>query len=184
MARRRKRSKKWIYWLVFLVLVAAAVTVCYFVWDGYFRKKDEDESGVDNSSNSSVIVDEGGKGGIEKPVEENKLPEKEEVKQYEGEDPNKLDKLTGAVTYVDKVGDNLVIRVNIDQYLSGGSCEIVLKNGADVYNEVVNIIDSAATSTCEGFNVPLAGLPSGKTQIIIYLSAEEKVGEIRGEIEL
>ena len=43
-ARRRKRNKRWVYWLVVLALVAVAAGVGYKVWDEYFRNGDD--SGV------------------------------------------------------------------------------------------------------------------------------------------
>lgn len=180
MMQKRKRSKKWIYWVVILVLAVAAGVVVYLVW----RNKNEN-----NNEQETVVVEE--KKGEEKKVEvvENddneRETEKEKVTAYEGGNPNKVESLTGAVTYagVSPDGRELVIRVNIDQYLGGGSCELNLVQGGVSYKDTANITSSASTATCEGFNVPADGL-SGDYEIVIYMSSGEKVGTIKGKVSI
>ena len=45
-------------------------------------------------------------------------------------------------------------------------------------------MDSAATSTCEGFDVPVSELDSGLYQIVINLDADGKTGAIKGEAKV
>ncbi|MBR2831250.1 hypothetical protein IKE83_02730 [Candidatus Saccharibacteria bacterium] len=183
----RRRSKKWIYWVIVLILIVVAGVVGYFVWDGYFRDKEKSEVG------QSEVVEK----TVEKPAAKEEKQEegkgqtgeidgvKEKVEQYDGADPNTAEELTGALTYVSVVDGMLRIRVNIDQFLAGGSCELVLRNGGGIlYNEVTRIVDTVSTSTCEGFDVATSGLPVGAAEIVIYLSSGEKVGEITGRVEL
>ena len=107
------------------------------------------------------------------------------VEQYEGEDPNTQNDLSGVVTYAAVSNGILAIRANIDQYLEEGKCELILKrNDATIYSSIANIINSASTATCEGFDVPVEGLGGGKVDIIINLSAGERSGSIRGEVNL
>lgn len=182
MVKRRKRSKKWIYWFIIVVLLIAAGVVGYLVWDNYFNDKKEEtvevqndeinqtETGDDKEVNGELI-NEGG--------EDKKVP------QYEGEDPNKASELSGAVTYAGVVDDKLMIRMNIDQYLSSGKCELTLKRGdANIYSSIANIVSNASTSSCEGFDVPTRGLGGGNTEIIINLTADGKSGVIRGEVNI
>lgn len=184
--RKRKRNKKWLFWLVFVVLLAGAATVCYFVWDGYFRDKKKPAE----TSDASVEVVE--KKDAEKTDDKNKkteendvVTEKEKVVQYDGEDPNKAQELTGVVTYAGVSGNNLMIRVNIDQYLSGGKCTLGLRQeGASIYGAEASIVDAASTSTCEGFNVPLSAISNGHFSIVIFLESGDKTGEIHGEVDV
>ena len=89
------------------------------------------------------------------------------------------------MTYAGVLGNDLMIRVNIDQYLSGGSCGLsLIRDDVVQYSNVVNVVDSAATATCEGFNVPIAEIGSGSYQIIIKITSGEKVGVIRGEVNV
>ena len=110
---------------------------------------------------------------------------KEEVKQFDGENPNEKDEITGVVTYAGINGDNLMIRVNIDQYLTDGNCALkLLKNNETVYEETVGVIDAAATATCKGFNVAKSDFMNGKISIKILVTSGEKTGTIEGEVNL
>ena len=184
--RKRKRNKKWLFWLVFVVLLAGAAAVCYFVWDGYFRDKKKPEG---TSENSVEVVEKKDtdieKAEDKKAEEDEAVTEKEKVVQYDGDDPNEAQELTGVVTYAGVSGNNLMIRVNIDQYLSGGKCILGLRReGASIYGAEASIVDAASTSTCEGFNVPLSDVSNGHFSIVIFLESGGKTGEIHGEVDL
>lgn len=176
--RKQKKNKKWaLRFLMFLLFVAVAV-VCYLVWDAYFKT----EKSVDEGVTEEVEV-------VEKPVEnsdvaevDSEVVEKEKVVQYEGGDPNVSEELTGVVTYTGVSGDNLMIRVNIDQYLESGKCVLsLMRDGGEVYTDEAGIATAASTATCEGFNVPVSVLGAGDYEVIIRLGAGDKVGTIRGE---
>jgi hypothetical protein len=184
MARRRKRSKKWISRLFFLLLLVAAVVVCYFVWEAYFKEKKEVPKEKENGTQIVKPIEKTDDKKEEKEEEEEPV-QKEDVLQYDGEDPNEQGGLTGVITYLGVSGSDLIVRVNIDQYLTSGSCEInVIKGGEVLYTSLAAVIDSASTSTCEGFNVPIERLSSGKIQVNINVSSGEKTGVISGEAEV
>ena len=182
--RKRRKNRKWILKLIIVLLLVAAVFVCYFVWDSYFKDKDGDietthkeqeTEKVEKVEETEVAGEEGGKGNV---------AEKEKVVQYEGEDPNDLEELTGVVTYAGVVDGNLMIRVNIDQFLSGGSCTLsLIKEGSNVYSETTEIVSMVSTSTCDGFDV-VQGLSSGNYNIVIILNSEGKTGRISGEVSI
>ncbi len=187
-ARRRRRSRRWAYWLVVLVLVAVAAGVGYKVWEEYFQKSDTGQAVVDGTKDEEPA---------EKPVEPvepvspdgNEEPEEEEIPetkpQYDGANPNTGGDITGVITYAGVSDAMLMIRVNIDQYLAGGNCELTLaRDGAALYSESARVADSAATSTCEGFNVPVAKVGSGKIGIRILVTSGERSGIIEGEADL
>lgn len=185
MVRRRRKSKKWITWLVFLVLIIVAGVVCYFVWEKYFKEEDE----LKQENNTSVVVEES-KNEKQEPknrdnVSEEVMEEEKKVVQYDGADPNKSNDLTGVITYAGVSGANLVVRVNIDQYLSDGSCNLsLLSNGNAVYGDTTKIVASASTATCEGFDVPVSEIGPGSYGIVINLSSGDKIGVIKGEVDI
>ena len=76
-----------------------------------------------------------------------------------------------------------MIRVNIDQYVDGGTCELSLQ-GNTTYSDTANIAGGASTATCEGFNVPANMLASGTYQIIIKINSGGKTGTIKGEVNI
>lgn len=179
---RRKRSKKWISWVIILLLLVAAGVISYLVWDNYFNdKKNESETTPESSQEKEKEEEK----PAEKKEEEQQPVEKEKTVQYDGANPNTSSSITGAITYAAVSGNNLVIRVNIDQYLNGGKCTLGLRQGGgNVYSAEAAVIDSASTSTCEGFNVPVSGLPGGEYNIIIYINSGDKTGEISGGVTL
>lgn len=184
MAQRRRRNKKWVSWIIILVLLVVAIIVGYLVWDSYFNNdKEQNESESSTEENDTSAIEE--KTEEKDDVIKNKDEEEKKIIPYDGEDPNKSEELTGAITFSGVSGADLMIRVNIDQYLSDGSCSLSLvKDGREEYGKTARIINSAATSTCEGFNVPLSEINQGDYTIIIKLDAGEKSGTIKGGVSV
>ena len=185
MVQQRRRSKKWIYWLILLVLLAVAGIVIWRVWDTYFKDKNSE---VDNTVEVTDVVEVeeesnyNDNGNVETVSEG---VEKKKVVQYEGEDPNEAEELSGVITYAGVNDGKLMIRVNIDQYLADGQCELTLaRGGANIYSSIANIVGSATTSTCEGFDVGVSELGSGGLEINIKISADGREGTIRGEASI
>ena len=179
--KRTRKSRKWISRLFFLLLIVAACVLCYFVWDAYFR--DKSPKGDDpKQQDSSVETKTDDKKEEDKTEQKD---EKEKVPQYDGDDPNTAPGLTGAITYTGVSNGYLRIRVNIDQYLAGGTCKLkLLGSGGASYEETVDIVDSAATATCTPFNVATTKIPSGKVSISILVTSGAKTGTIEGEVNL
>lgn len=164
-----------------MVLIAVAVVMIILVKNN-FDKKTED--------NNSQSVD------IEK-IEEEKTEEKaednegeaagqgEKAPQYDGESPNKSETLTGLITYADVANDELVMRVNIDQFLQSGSCNLIMsRNGVTYYTQSVDIQESVTTSTCDGYKIPVSELPKGDFQVEIDLESDGKSGKITGRVRI
>ena len=181
---RRKRSKKWISWLIILILLIAAGVVCYLVWDNYFNDKKDDA--VTPTDTSEQVKDEkNGEEEIRTDETNGEESDDKKVKQYEGEDPNKAEELSGVVTYAGVVSNKVMIRANIDQYLETGTCKLnLLKDGQVVYEDTARVVGSAATATCEGFDIPSTKLSNGNYEIIIKIETNEKTGTIRGSINI
>lgn len=165
--------------MLVVVAVGVVILVKSHVFDG--------ESKNITEQNTTNIVE---KPEEKKDEEENKkideqVPKKEEIPQYDGDNPNMAEELSGVVSYAGVSGENLMIRVNIDQYLTSGNCALdLIRNGVTIYNMAAEIESSVATATCNGFNVPVAGLGPGKVEIKIILESEDKSGIITGEAEI
>ena len=150
----------------------------YLVWNSYFNDKKEDNSlnseQVEKQKESDKEDDDAG-GAIEK----------KKIEQYDGEDPNDAETLSGVVTYAGVSNDVLMIRVNIDQYLESGECELtLLRGGSSIYNSTAEIVGGPSTASCDGFDVPVSGLGGGATEININLKSGERSGVIHGEVEI
>lgn len=132
----------------------------------------------DEASNQPIHTEDGTK----EDAEAGRTPKTPE--QYEGQDVNQLDKLTGTVTYSEKAGNKYRIRVNINQFLKlPGTCKLtVFSTGNSVYSETVNVVSNPSSGSCEGFDIPLANLPSGNLNFKIEVNANQKTGLIEGLI--
>ena len=181
---KRRKNRKWIYWMLIFVLLVVACIVGYFVWDSYFKDKDEkrdevvevvEEQNIDKDNNN-----EGEAVGLTTDVDDGK-----KIDQYDGANPNTAEELSGVVTYAGVNGDSLMIRVNIDQYVTNGKCELTLsKNGANIHSSIASIVGNASTATCEGFDIPASNLGGGNIKINIKLNADGKSGVIQGEVNI
>ena len=179
---RKRKSKKWISRLFFLLLLIAAVVMCYFVWDAYFKDKGPKQP---KPAEQSQTTEEGPEEKPKEKEEETEEPEeKPKVPQYDGDDPNTANELTGAITYVGVTNGYLRIRINVDQYVTGGCNIILTRGGTQIYSDYANLITSASTSTCEGFDIPTSDLGTGITGIRITISSGVKTGAITGEVTL
>lgn len=174
-----------------LILLVVAAVVVYFVWDGYFKDKD---GGKKESSQEVEKVEEqkeGEDGGVDARIEEgygqleDEVKDGKEIVQYDGENPNKAESISGVVTYVGVSGERLMIRVNIDQFLDDGECILnLVRNGSTIYNDTARVVGNVTTATCEGFDVPVDGIGRGATDIMITINSGEKTGIIVGKVEL
>lgn len=180
--RRKKRGRKYISWIIILILLIVAGIIVYLVWNNYFNEEKKDEN---DKQELSVVIEEKDIIGEENKKEEQKV-EKEEVVQYDGKNPNMTSGLTGVITYAGVVSEKIVIRVNINQYLSDGKCVLKILNGKDeiIYSDEAKIVSSASTSTCEGFDILKAEFEEGTYSIIVDLNTNEKKGTISGEVTI
>ena len=176
--KRVRKSKKWISRLFFLLLLVAAVVLCYFVWDAYFKDKGPK---TDDPKPTETTKDQTTEDKKDEDKTEN-TDEKPKVPQYDGDDPNNTTDLTGAITYAGVSNGYLRVRVNIDQYLTTGSCNVVLvRDNSQIFSDYANIVSSASTSTCEGFDIPTASIGAGNVQIKVTFSSGNKTGAVSGE---
>lgn len=183
---KRKRNFRWIKWLLFLVLVVGAVVVIILVknnFDGKTENNTKQTTNVDNKTEDKKSEEKSENKSDEKTEESQKSEEK--APQYEGESPNKSESLTGLITYADVVNDELVIRVNIDQFLQSGNCNLTMsRNGVTHYSQTVGIQESVTTSTCDGYKIPVSALPKGDLSIEINLDSDGKSGKITGRVRI
>ena len=192
-SQKKSHKNKIIVWsLFFLVLIILAGVIIYQISkDNNQRLKDsvlpekteKIESKIENTgiTNSETIKTEDGTPEDAAAGRTPKTPEK-----YEGQDVNKLEKLTGTITYSAKIADKYRIRVNIDQFLKlPGTCMLsVISAGKVMYTDYVNIVSNPSSGSCEGFDIPLTKLSPGEYDIKIEINANQKTGIIEGKVTI
>lgn len=200
-AKKHQKNKKITYVVIMFVLFVIAAFVVYLVWEGLFADKKGEGGAAEVEKTETVIrrgSSENGKendsknetnDGIDEKKTETETEDnakKPKIEQYDGDAPNVYDSLSGVITYAGVAGNKLIVRVNIDQYLEDGRCELsLLKNDMVAYSSAVNLIPDVTTSTCEGFDVPLADLgENGLVKIKISIASGDKSGVIWGETNI
>ena len=192
-SQKKSHKNKIIVWsLFFLVLIILASVIIYQISkdndqrlkDSVLSEKTEKiESKIENTgvTNSETIKTEDGTPEDAAAGRTPKTPEK-----YEGQDVNKLEKLTGAITYSAKTTDKYRIRVNIDQFLKlPGTCMLsVISAGKVMYTDYVNIVSNPSSGSCDGFDIPLTKLSPGEYNIKIEVNANKKTGIIEGKVTI
>ena len=182
---KRRKSYRWLWGIIFLILIAGTVTVAILVRNNLFGDDPKNNNSGNTSQDTPASKSDDRKEGDTKKPEENPENKKEDVPQYTGDNPNKASNLSGVISYADVVGENLVIRVNIDQFLSNGNCTLnIVKNGTSVFAQLVSIMESVSTSTCDGYNIPVSSLPKGDLQLEVLVESEGKSGKITGRVRI
>ena len=192
-SQKKSHKNKIIVWsLFFLVLIILAGVIVYQILKENNKsskvtisseKTEKIESKIENTgiTNSETIKTEDGTPEDAAAGRTPKTPEK-----YEGQDVNKLEKLTGAITYSAKITDKYRIRVNIDQFLKlPGTCMLsAISAGKVMYTDYVNIVSNPSSGSCEGFDIPLTKLSPGEYDIKIEINANQKTGIIEGKVTI
>lgn len=177
----RRNNRKWLWWGVGILVVATISVVVVLIIN-------KTNPMSDSGQNQTVVTsteEEEKSNTKEKQEETLEVEKKEEIKQYEGENPNESESLTGVISYAGVSGNSLMVRVNIDQYLSGGNCKLALvKDGVTVYNSTAEIESSVSTSTCNGFDVSVTEIGTGDFAVEVILESDGKYGKMTGEVTI
>ncbi len=116
------------------------------------------------------------------------VPLEDKAPQYEGEDPNTLDELTGNIAYreVDPSTQTLRVAVMINQYLQeNGQCVLNIKRGDTIMRTVSALaIPDVTSSTCGSLETSIEGLSPGSYQLEIILTGDNKKGTISDTLEI
>lgn len=175
MRRKKHQTSKKIFVVLFLVAFGVSAAVAY---EYFFKPDPKTPTPVDYPTNP--VTPSNTPTSPDAPT--NQDDNNKKVTPYEGENPNTSDSLTGNIVYAGPAGNDLMIRVDIDQYVNG-TCKLTL-SGATNYEATTNLIADVSTSTCAGFDIPLSSLASGHYYINIRLTAGDKTGTITGEADV
>lgn len=170
--------RAWFLVLATILVIAAIVcTIIFFVKPNQNTasgSSDTDNTAQDSSEQSPQIND-----GQHNNEDEPYSDPDQITTQYEGENPNLANDLSGVITYTDYQDGMLSIGTMINQYLSEGSCELKLtSNNGNVYTASSKIFAAASTSACSDFNLNVA---PDSYKIEITLNSNGKQGIITGE---
>ena len=176
---KRRNYRKLVWWGIAVILVVLIVVGIVIAVNSNSNNEGVKTEEPEKVNQESVNTED----SVEETTEE--IDDYKKIIQYEGDDPNKAEELSGVVTYANANGGVLIIRTSIDQYLTEGTCDLTLGRSGDIiYSDTTNIVGDASTATCQGFDVATAGLGEGNIEITINLNANGKSGVIRGEASI
>lgn len=169
-SKKRKNGIKIIIIILSIAIVVSGVVCGYFFW---YQSSQSDET-VDNqpNENSSISTD----GNI------TPEPIRETSKEPLQNDSANVDQksLTGYITYKNVENGKLIIRVQIDQFLTSGTCKITVGG----YSEQVNIITNPSSSTCQGWDIQTSKLQNGNQKISIDINSGDNSLVISDEVTI
>lgn len=182
------KGKKMALVLLFVLVITVATT--FFVLNGIRNKREPQDEG--GSLNTNEVIDDNKKekneekGDSEPQEEPAPLPESEKgnLNKYDGDDPNKMENLTGFINYAGVIDGVLSVRVTIAQTASG-TCNIALKSSSGkTINAISNISPGPSSSFCAQDISSSQLTESGKWEIIVTVKGSDKEGIITGEVEI
>ena len=181
---QKKLSKKKLIITAAIVLTVIASTITYALMSQNSDQLTNQKTNSDSSKDSSNTSTEEKKESESSSNSTSHEKEKDIQPPYEGEDPNNNPSLTGVITYKSIVGANLSLRTTIDQYLSSGTCRLSLTSGTKAVTRSSAIAPNPSSSTCEGFDVPIAELGGGTWNIEIIVTSGDRTGALKDSVTL
>ncbi len=184
---RRTRSRLSFFLICLLILVALGVVLFIALKSTQSTPAPEPttpDTTQDNSTDAPEPTDE--ETSSEPSSSESESPNNT-PSQFEGENPNRLEALTGSIAYKDVNGTTLEIAAIINQYLEApGTCALNLYNSTNesVLSAEMDARADITTSVCDTFLLSVANLPAGNYTIKIQLSGDNKTGEIIDEVTI
>lgn len=189
--RLQKKTNKKPLFIALALLIVIAIGVFMYFW--LSRPQDESVKTTQQSSQQKTSQKNTGStksqkeaSGTNSTVATPETPEKEKdiTPAYEGTNPNSAPSLTGVITYSAVAGGKLIIRTNINQSVSSGTCELTLSQNSKLVTKTSDIALNPSSSTCQGFDIPVTELGSGKWDISIKLSGDNKSGTLTGSVNI
>lgn len=110
--------------------------------------------------------------------------EKELPQLYEGDNANKSTDLTGVITTKSVTGGNLIIRNTINQLVGTGSCKLTLTSSGQTITRSVEIAQNPSSSTCAGFDIPVAEIGQGQWSIQIDITSGDKRATLKDTVNI
>lgn len=181
------------------VFLGMFILVIFFGSFFLFYKKTTHPEAILKSQSTSKQSSGDQKIITEYPTPNNQIEQEEEPPKKQTPDPNlKTPKnisgdinnqgaITGAITALRLSPDKnkLIIRTNIDQKIPFGICHLkIYINQTIIHEESANVAQNPASSTCEGFDIPIQKIKLGLAKIEIVIKYKDKIGIIKGEVKI
>ena len=170
---RRKKNKQQIIIIVIIILLLLGGGA-FFYWFS-LTQSDNNHLNDKTNDNSKTKIDNDSKNETNN---ENEKTINDPQQNTVASSPE----INGFLTSKNISDSALILRVQINELLPNGTCSLILSNGANIVTKNSDLINSATSSSCYGFDVPLAELSNGTWQIKITIQSGDRTGIITDEV--
>lgn len=185
-----RKSKKIIITISLLILVLTLGVALYaYIFRPFSHEPTDNDVNRSNSNSKTESTKDSKESKAPSETTKNQTTtiekEKDNPTQYEGPGASATGNLTGVVNYSDVQEGSLIIRTTIDQLLASGTCTLTLSKSGQAVTKTANIVQGgASSSSCDGFNVPVAELGSGKWNIQVNIESGDRKGSFNSEVTI
>ena len=187
MTLKTKKPKiiKTIFIVILVILLLAGTGVAsFFITKAISESRENQDAGQETSNNkpsqNSSSTDNSTQNNDTANNSEEETTDQTPA-QYDGENPNKAESLSGLITYAGVSEGSFLVNISIDQYVSG-NCDIVLENSAGQTNTYQAAIVAGPTSGFCSYEGPVPA--AGTWKITVKLSGNGKTGTVTGEVKI
>lgn len=174
-----KRRKNKVLTIIIIAVIAIALFLVYWFVIKTDDKADNTADNTTTNNTKQVEVDSDDTSTINTDNNASKPTE-----QTSPEQNNTGNEISGYVTSKNIDGNVLRIRVQINELLASGQCELKLSKSGMTVTKTAGVYNSASISTCEGFDVPISELSAGNWTITINVTSGSRSGAINDEVSV
>ena len=170
-SRKNKLNKK------IIIIISCAVLIIVAVIIGYLSLHTPDQTSNNVSEdNTEINISPDKEDAMEGSISQNRESEKNPIQN----DATDVDQTTlnGYITAKNVANGTLQVRVQIEQYLTSGTCKITVGS----YSEQTDVIPNPSSSTCKGWDIPISKLQKGKQTITIHVNSASNNLTITDEV--
>lgn len=137
-----------------------------------------------DSENEAVVPTETTEEAAEEEITITENEEEAGPAQFEGEDPNQASELSGYISHASAERGILRVNTTINQSLTDGTCTLIMTDETgEEANFTADIVMDVTTAMCN-FEENVDTLNPGTWQLEILLESGDKIGTIKGSVEI
>lgn len=179
----QKKSKKKHPIIIAAMVVLLVISGATFCYTYFFHHAPKANPAIVTPNTEPTKTDTANLNNNPAPNQEREA-EKKPLLQVEPSTEQPSKSLSASISHQTVANEQLILRTTIDQVVASGSCTLILKNSNRTVTKNAPIIQNPSSSSCAGFNIPLAELGTGKWLISIQITSGNQKNIITSSIIL
>ena len=171
--------------VIFASIIVALV--CIAGVSLYFLNKSHQST--DNGDNANTLTEEQKEAAgyiDDQPATNDQTSTGTDIKQDSiDEEDEEVSAVTGEFTMLEQSGSTVRIRTILSGVSSGGSCVLTMSGpSGGTYSATSQVQALASSSTCQGFDVPVSNLKTGKWTVSVKVTMAGDTAVLEGEVDI